>query len=123
MQQSCGRDGRVYQPVLQLAHPGGALFSEYVTLDRHFHPSAGGLLSALIALAGIPGSLLGGYWADRSRNLRMFVVGPLAIVSFAFALLGLTGRNPATVSNRPGAGALAPAGIRAALPFPSVAED
>ena len=172
------------------------LFSEYVTLDRHFDPAAGGLLSALIALAGIPGSLLGGYWADRSRNLRMFVVGPLvvvaallalipvvparalwvlgigigfflifgfaawlavparvcdidpqyigtatglmltlaavggffipiifghlvphssfdtgwvflAVVSFAFALLGLTGRNPATVSEHAGAGALA----------------
>jgi predicted MFS family arabinose efflux permease len=140
--------------------------------------------------------LLGGYWADRSRNLRMFVVGPLvvvaallalipvvpasalwavgigigfflifgfaawlavparvcdigpqyigtatglmltlaavggffipiifghlvphssfdtgwvflAVVSFAFALLGLTGRNPATVSKHPGAGTLA----------------
>jgi predicted MFS family arabinose efflux permease len=172
------------------------LFSEYVTADRHFDPSAGGLLAALIALAGIPGSLLGGYWADRSRNLRMFVVGPLvvvaallalipvvpasalwavgigigfflifgfaawlavparvcdigpqyigtatglmltlaavggffipiifghlvphssfdtgwvflAVVSFAFALLGLTGRNPATVSKHPGAGTLA----------------
>ena len=174
------------------------LFSEYVTVDRHFDPSAGGLLAALIALAGIPGSLLGGYWADRSRNLRIFVVGPLivvaallalipvvpasalwalgigigfflifgfaawlavparvcdiehqyigtatglmltlaavggffipiifghlvphtsfdtgwiflAVVSFAFALLGLAGRNPAAASKRPGAGAPAPA--------------
>jgi MFS transporter, ACS family, D-galactonate transporter len=174
------------------------LFSEYVTVDRHFDPSAGGLLAALIALAGIPGSLLGGYCADRSRNLRVFVVGPLiivaallalipvapastlwalgigigfslifgfaawlavparvcdiehqyigtatglmltlaavggffipiifghlvphtsfdtgwillAIVSFAFALLGLAGRNPAAASKRPGAGAPAPA--------------
>jgi MFS transporter, ACS family, D-galactonate transporter len=116
------------------------LFSEYVTLERHFDPSTGGLLSALIALAGIPGSVLGGYCADRSGNLRMFVVGPLfvvaallvlipvvparalwalgigigfflifgfgfdvgwvflAIVSFAFALLGLSGRNPATAN-------------------------
>jgi len=63
------------------------LFSEYVTLDRHFDPSAGGLLSALIALAGIPGSLLGGYWADRSRNLRMFVVGPLVVVAALLALI------------------------------------
>ena len=173
------------------------LFSEYVTVDRHFDPSAGGLLAALIALAGIPGSLLGGYCADRSRNLRIFVVGPLivvaallalipvvpasalwalgigigfflifgfaawlavparvcdidhqhigtatglmltlaavggffipiifghlvphtsfdtgwvflAIVSFAFALLGLAGRNPPAASKRPGAGAAAP---------------
>jgi ACS family D-galactonate transporter-like MFS transporter len=63
------------------------LFSEYVTLDRHFDPAAGGLLSALIALAGIPGSLLGGYWADRSANLRMFVVGPLVVVAALLALI------------------------------------
>jgi ACS family D-galactonate transporter-like MFS transporter len=40
------------------------LFSEYVTMDRHFDPASGGLLSAVILLAGIPGSLLGGYFAD-----------------------------------------------------------
>jgi MFS transporter, ACS family, D-galactonate transporter len=63
------------------------LFSEYVTADRHFDPAAGGLLAALIALAGIPGSLLGGYCADRSRNLRMFVVGPLVVVAALLALI------------------------------------
>jgi predicted MFS family arabinose efflux permease len=63
------------------------LFTEYATLDRHLAPSTGGLLSALILLAGIPGSLLGGYWADRSRNLRMFVVGPLVIVAGLLALI------------------------------------
>ncbi len=57
------------------------LFSEYVTIDRHFAPTTGGLLSALILLAGIPGSLLGGYCADRSENLRMFVFVPLIVVS------------------------------------------
>jgi MFS transporter, ACS family, D-galactonate transporter len=63
------------------------LFSEYVTQQRHFDTSAGGLLSALIALAGIPGSVLGGYCADRSRNLRMFVVGPLIVVAVLLALI------------------------------------
>jgi MFS transporter, ACS family, D-galactonate transporter len=63
------------------------LFSEYVTADRHFDPSAGGLLAALIAIAGIPGSLLGGYCADRSRNLRLFVVGPLVVVAALLALI------------------------------------
>jgi predicted MFS family arabinose efflux permease len=63
------------------------LFTEYATLDRHLDPSTGGLLSALILLAGIPGSLLGGYWADRSTNLRMFVVGPLLIVAGLLALI------------------------------------
>ena len=63
------------------------LFSEYVTLTRHLDPATGGLLSALIGLAGIPGSLLGGYFADRSRNLRMFVVGPLIAVAALLALI------------------------------------
>jgi ACS family D-galactonate transporter-like MFS transporter len=48
---------------------------------------SGGLLSALITLAGIPGSLLGGYYADRSPNLRMFVVGPLIVVAALLALV------------------------------------
>ena len=63
------------------------LFSQYVTTDRHFDPSAGGLLSALILLAGIPGSVLGGHLADRSTNLRMFVVGPLVTVAALLALI------------------------------------
>jgi MFS transporter, ACS family, D-galactonate transporter len=63
------------------------LFSEYVTNDRHFDPSSGGLLSALILLAGIPGSVIGGYFADRSKNLRMFIVGPLLIVAALLALI------------------------------------
>ena len=63
------------------------LFSQYVTTDRHFDPSAGGLLSALILLAGIPGSVLGGHLADRSTNLRMFVVGPLLTVAALLALI------------------------------------
>ena len=58
-----------------------------MTIQRHFDPTAGGLLSALIALSGIPGSLLGGYYADRSRNLRMFVVGPLIAVAALLALI------------------------------------
>src|SRR5271155_173888 len=63
------------------------LFSEYVTLDRHFEPSSGGLLSALILLAGIPGSVLGGYCADRSTRLRLFVIGPLFVVAALLALI------------------------------------
>jgi predicted MFS family arabinose efflux permease len=63
------------------------LFAEYATLDRHLDPSTGSLLSALIALAGIPASLLGGYWADRSSNLRIFIVGPLLAVAALLALI------------------------------------
>jgi predicted MFS family arabinose efflux permease len=69
------------------------LFSEYVTTDRHFNPSSGGLLSALILLAGMPGSLLGGYCADRSRNLRMFVFVPLLVVAALLALIPVMPNN------------------------------
>jgi ACS family D-galactonate transporter-like MFS transporter len=63
------------------------LFTEYATLDRHLNPSTGGLLSALIALAGIPASIIGGYWADRSSNLRIFIVGSLLAVAALLALI------------------------------------
>jgi MFS transporter, ACS family, D-galactonate transporter len=63
------------------------LFTTYATTQRHFNPSLGGLLSALIVLAGVPGSVLGGYWADRSRNLKAFVVGSLLICAICLALI------------------------------------
>jgi nitrate/nitrite transporter NarK len=63
------------------------LFSEYAMQDRHFSASSGGLLSALILLAGVPESLLGGYWADRNQNLRMSVVGPLIVVAVLLTLI------------------------------------
>ncbi len=63
------------------------LFTEYATQDRHLSASSGGLLSALILLAGIPGSLLGGYWGDRSKNLRLFVVGPLLVVAVLLVII------------------------------------
>src|ERR1035438_1317731 len=46
-----------------------------------------GLDRSLIGLAGIPGSLLGGYCADRSRTLRMFVLEPLVAVAALLALI------------------------------------
>jgi MFS family permease len=63
------------------------LFSVYAIAERHFDASKGGLLSAMIALAGIPGSVLGGYFADRSRNLRAFVVASLVVVAGLLALI------------------------------------
>jgi ACS family D-galactonate transporter-like MFS transporter len=77
------------------------LFSEYVTEDRHLAASTGGLLSALIALAGVPASMVGGYWADRSDNLRTFVVGSLLAVA---ALLALVPFVPTAVLWAPGIG-------------------
>jgi ACS family D-galactonate transporter-like MFS transporter len=69
------------------------LFSGYVTLKHHFDPSTAGLLSASIALAGIPGGLLGGYLADRSNNLRLFIVGSLVAVAGLLALIPVAPRG------------------------------
>lgn len=63
------------------------LFTEYATTERHFDPSRAGLLAALITLAGIPGSILGGYLADRSKGVRGFIVGPLVLVAICVALI------------------------------------
>jgi len=63
------------------------LFTTYATADRHFDVSLAGLLSALIVLAGVPGGLLGGYWADRSRNLKAFVVGALLACAVGLVLI------------------------------------
>ena len=63
------------------------LFAEYATQDRHLAASQGGLLSALILLGGVPASLVGGYWADRSRNLRAFIVGALFAVALLLVLI------------------------------------
>jgi ACS family D-galactonate transporter-like MFS transporter len=63
------------------------LFTTYATTQRHFNPSLAGLLAALIVLAGVPGGLLGGHWADRSHNLRAFVVGALLASAVFLALI------------------------------------
>ncbi|GAA3543756.1 MFS transporter [Amycolatopsis ultiminotia] len=63
------------------------VFTEYATEERGFPPTMAGLLSALIALAGIPGSVLGGLVADRTRNLRAIIVGSLLTCAVFLALI------------------------------------
>lgn len=63
------------------------VFTEYATLERGFAPSLGGLLSAMIALAGIPGSVLGGLLADRTRNLKAIVVGSIVVCAVCLVLI------------------------------------
>jgi predicted MFS family arabinose efflux permease len=73
------------------------LLAEYATADRGFSPTAGGLLAALIGLAGIPGSIVGGMMADRSRNIRVF----LGVVTAVFAVIGLAGHATAVDEGTP----------------------
>lgn len=63
------------------------LLAEYAVHSRGLSAAQGGLLAALIGLAGIPGSVLGGLLADRSRNTRRFVVAPLLSIAVLFALV------------------------------------
>ena len=63
------------------------LLAEYAVQSRGLSAGQAGLLAALIGLAGIPGSVLGGLLADRSRHTRRFVVAPLVLVALLLALV------------------------------------
>jgi predicted MFS family arabinose efflux permease len=63
------------------------LLAEYAVRSRGMSAGQAGLLAALIGLAGIPGSVLGGLLADRSRHIRRFVVAPLVLVALLLALV------------------------------------
>jgi ACS family D-galactonate transporter-like MFS transporter len=63
------------------------LFSEYAITERHLSAAIGGLIAALIALAGIPAAILGGFLADRTRNLRAYVLVPLILCAVFLALI------------------------------------
>lgn len=63
------------------------LLSEYAVTVRHFSATAGGLLAALIGLAGIPGSVLGGWLADRYHKTKPVVVAPLLVMAVLLVLI------------------------------------
>lgn len=63
------------------------LFSEYAVAQRGFTPGQGGLLAAILALAGIPGSLVGGKVADLARNYRSVIVVPLLLMGALIAAI------------------------------------
>jgi ACS family D-galactonate transporter-like MFS transporter len=63
------------------------LFTTYATTQRHFDPSMSGLLSALIVLAGVPGSVIGGHLADRGANLKAIILGSLLACTAGLILI------------------------------------
>ncbi|MFD7549392.1 nitrate/nitrite transporter [Streptomyces sp. NPDC059816] len=63
------------------------LIGEYAIDELGFTSGQGGLLGAVFALAGIPGSLLGGYVADRLKNYRLIMVVPFLAMSAALFLV------------------------------------
>ena len=66
------------------------LYAEYAVTDRGFPAGQAGLLSALVALAGVPGSIAGGAIADRTRSTRLLVVLPLLGCAAFLALIPTT---------------------------------
>ena len=63
------------------------LFATYAVAERGLDSDLSGLMAALIALAGIPGSVLGGWWGDRTHNLRIVIVLPLVLSAGLLALI------------------------------------
>ncbi|MGW6462113.1 MFS transporter, partial [Streptomyces sp. NPDC055078] len=63
------------------------LLGEYAIDELGFTGGQGGLLGAVFALAGIPGSLLGGHLADRLKNYRLIMVVPFLAMSAALFLI------------------------------------
>lgn len=68
------------------------LLADYAVTTRGFSPEAGGLLGAVLALAGIPGSYFGGWLADKASNYKIVILIPLVLMAVA---LGLTPIVPA----------------------------
>jgi nitrate/nitrite transporter NarK len=70
------------------------LLTTYLGQVYHLSTSGGGLIAAVFVLMAIPGSIIGGFLADRGNNLRAVFVVPWIIMGFALALfsfLGLAG--------------------------------
>jgi ACS family D-galactonate transporter-like MFS transporter len=70
------------------------LLTTYVGVVYHLPAAVGGLMSAVLVLMAIPGSLIGGYLADRTSSLKKIIVIPWVIMGLTFIIfpfLGMTG--------------------------------
>jgi len=63
------------------------LLAGYAVDVRHLSTAWASLLSAMIGLAGIPGSLIGGVVTDRWRATRAVVITPLLLMAVGLALI------------------------------------
>jgi MFS transporter, ACS family, D-galactonate transporter len=63
------------------------LLAGYAVSVRHLSSGWAGLLGAMIGLAGIPGSLIGGAVTDRWQATRVVVVVPLVLMGVGLALI------------------------------------
>jgi nitrate/nitrite transporter NarK len=70
------------------------LLVTYVGVVYHVPESTGGLISAVFVLMSIPGSIIGGFLADRTSRLKSVIIVPwlvMGVILALFSFLGLTG--------------------------------
>ncbi len=70
------------------------LLTTYLVQVYHLSIANGGLIAAVYVLMAIPGSILGGFVGDRTKNLRAVFVVPWVVLGLTLALfsfLGFTG--------------------------------
>jgi MFS transporter, ACS family, D-galactonate transporter len=70
------------------------LLATYVGAVYHMPQNGGSLIAAVFVLMSIPGSIIGGFFADRTSRLKMVIIMPWIVMSLILALfsfLGLTG--------------------------------
>jgi nitrate/nitrite transporter NarK len=75
-------------------------------IEHQYIGTASGLMLTLAAIGGFFIPIIFGHLVPHTSFDTGWIL--LAIVSLAFALLGLAGRNPPAAPKRPGAGAAAP---------------
>lgn len=70
------------------------LLATYVGVVYHVPTSTGGLISAVFVVMSIPGSIIGGFLADRTSRLKSVIIVPwlvMGVILALFSFLGLTG--------------------------------
>jgi ACS family D-galactonate transporter-like MFS transporter len=67
------------------------LLTTYVGVVYHLPEAIGGLMSLVLVLMAIPGSLIGGYFADRVRSLKSVIVLPWVIMGLTFIIFPFLG--------------------------------
>ncbi len=63
------------------------LMPGYASSTGQFSAGQAGLVAAFIGLAGIPGSLVGGWLADRSERCRRYLIGPVMVMGALLAAI------------------------------------
>ncbi len=67
------------------------LLTTYLGQVYHLPTSTGGLIAAVYVLMAIPGSIIGGFVGDRSKNLRSVFVVPWIVLGLDLALFSFLG--------------------------------